>query len=256
MSKRRIAALIVFNAVAVLLIVGLGALALWQLHRRDWKLDLIARVEARVHTAPVTAPRRERWTEISAAADEYRRVSVTGAWGRQKPALVRAVTEAGGGFWVMTPFNRDDGTTVLINRGFVPENENDAASWTALPQGSVTLVGLLRLSEPRGAFLRSNDPQSGRWFSRDVSTIAEARELTAAAPYFIDLEWTPGQQGLPVAGLTVLSFSNNHLIYAITWSILALMTAAATIYVDRDILGSRVCCRSRKRSHEESADKH
>ncbi|HET6344399.1 MAG TPA: SURF1 family cytochrome oxidase biogenesis protein, partial [Myxococcota bacterium] len=59
---------------------GLAALAAWQLHRRAWKVDLIARVEARVHADAIPAPGPERWAGISAVLDEYRRVTVTGQW--------------------------------------------------------------------------------------------------------------------------------------------------------------------------------
>ena len=56
LTGRRLAALVAFDLAAVLIVAGLAALAAWQLHRRAWKLDLIARVEARVHAAPAPAP--------------------------------------------------------------------------------------------------------------------------------------------------------------------------------------------------------
>ncbi len=46
----------------------------------------------------------------------------------------------------------------------------------------------------------------------------------AAAP---DRTW-------PAAGLTVVSFHNNHLVYALTWYGLALMVAGAAAYLFRD----------------------
>ncbi|HEY0570474.1 MAG TPA: SURF1 family cytochrome oxidase biogenesis protein, partial [Enterovirga sp.] len=82
----------------------------------------------------------------------------------------------------------------------------------------------------------ANDPASDRWFSRDVAAIAAAHGVAEAAPYFIDAEREPGQSGLPVAGLTVISFSNNHLVYALTWAVLAMMTAAGAILVNVDML--------------------
>ena len=181
------------------------------------KLDLIARVEARIHAAPTAAPDPGRWPDMSAAADEYRRVVARGDWLEDRSVLVQALTELGGGYWVMTPLARDDGTTVLVNRGFVPADNRNPASW--LPQGPrpVTVTGLLRMSEPGGAILRANDPASDRWFSRDVAAIAASRGLAKVAPYFIDAERAPGENGLPVAGLTVIAFSNNHLVYALTW---------------------------------------
>ena len=214
----------------------LAALAVWQVHRRAHKLDLIARVEARIHAAPTPAPDPGRWTDMSAAADEYRRVVARGEWLEDRSVLVQALTELGGGYWVVTPLARDDGTTVLVNRGFVPADGRDPASWRPQGPGPVTVTGLLRMSEPGGGFLRANDPASNRWFSRDVAAISASRGLAEVAPYFIDAERGPGESGLPVAGLTVVAFSNNHLVYALTWGALALMAAAGAIFVNLDLL--------------------
>ncbi|WP_414475379.1 SURF1 family protein [Microvirga sp. M2] len=216
--------------------VSFASLAVWQVQRRAYKLDLIARVEARVHAAPTPAPGPEDWAGLSAGTDEYRRVLVTGAWVDDRSTLVQAVTELGGGYWVMTPLARDDGTTILVNRGFVPATERDPAIWRPRDPGPITMVGLLRLSEPGGAFLQANDPISDRWFSRDVAAIAASRNLANVAPYFIDAERTPGKSGLPVAGLTVIAFSNNHLVYALTWGVLALMAAAGAAFVNLERL--------------------
>jgi surfeit locus 1 family protein len=92
--------------------------------------------------------------------------------------------------------------------------------------GPVTVTGLLRVTEPRGGFLRANDPASGRWYSRDVAAIAEAKGLGGAvAPYFIDAGAAPNAGGLPVGGITVVDFRNAHLSYALTWFGLAALIA-------------------------------
>jgi surfeit locus 1 family protein len=217
-------------------VAGLAALAVWQVHRRAHKLDLIARVEARVHAAPTPAPGPGRWAGMSAAADEYHRVLATGDWLEDRSTLVQAATEMGAGYWVMTPLARDDGTTVLVNRGFVPATARDPASWRPRNPSPVAVIGLVRMPEPGGGFLRANDPASNRWFSRDVAAIAASRGLDKVAPYFIDAGRMPGESGLPVAGLTVIAFSNNHLVYALTWGALALMAAAGAILVNLDRL--------------------
>jgi surfeit locus 1 family protein len=238
LTGKGIAALVAFDFAAILLVVGLAALAVWQVHRRAYKLDLIGRVEARVHAVPTPAPGPGTWPGISTAADEYRRVVATGYWLEDRSTLVQAVTELGGGYWIMTPLARDDGTTILVNRGFVPATERDPASWRPRSPEPVTVTGLLRMSEPDGAFLRQNDPASNRWYSRDVAAIAAARGLNKVTPYFVDAERTPGESGLPVAGLTVIAFSNNHLVYALTWGALALMAAAGAVFVSLDRLRS------------------
>ena len=96
------------------------------------------------------------------------------------------------------------------------------------------MTGLLRISEPKGAYLRANDPVSDRWYSRDVAAIAAARELAPVAPYFIDADATSVPAGLPVGGLTVLELPNNHLVYALTWFVLALTLLGAAAQLGRE----------------------
>lgn len=217
------------------------ALGVWQVQRLAWKNDLIASVAARAHAEPVAAPAQDQWPALRAdpAAHEYRRVRITGELIHGAEQLVQAVTDRGAGFWVMAPLRTTDGSVVWVNRGFVPsvslwQSTREAARCT----GPATVTGLLRRSEPGGGFLRRNDPAAGRWFSRDVPALAAAAGLppAAVAPYFVDAGAdTPcaTPEG-PVGGLTVLRFSNNHLVYALTWFALAAMTAAATVFVARD----------------------
>jgi surfeit locus 1 family protein len=221
-SARRWAAV----AAGVLLFAGFMGLGAWQLERLQWKLDLIARVDARIHATAVAPPRPGSWAQVSRTGDEYRRVRVRGRFDNSRETLVQAVTEAGPGFWVMTPLRTDAGYDVLVNRGFVPKDRADPATRRAgLPSGETTVTGLLRISEPHGGFLRANRPAQGRWYSRDTAAIAHARGLSEAAPYFIDADATPNPGGWPRGGLTVVSFRNSHLVYAFTWFGMAAMTA-------------------------------
>lgn len=224
---------ILFPAIMLVFAVIFVALGVWQVQRLSWKLDLIARVDARIHAPAVEAPAQADWSGFDPQNSEYSHVSVTGRFLHEKSVLVQAVTERGAGFWVVTPLERNDGTTVIVNRGFVPPEQRDPASRAA---GEVTVTGLLRLPEPGGAFLRSNDPAGDRWFSRDVAAIAGVKGLTDAAPYFIDADATENPGGLPVGGLTVVKFKNTHLVYALTWFSLAAMSIAAAYAVYRRTL--------------------
>lgn len=233
------ATLVALALIAALAFAGFVALGTWQVERRAWKLDLIERVDQRVHGAPVPAPGPAQWPAISAANDEYRRVQATGTFLHDRETLVQASTTLGAGHWVVTPLRQADGTTVLVNRGFVPPERRDPSTrGTDAPRGETTVIGLLRITEPGGGFLRRNDPAGNRWHSRDVAAIAAARGLDRVAPYFIDAQAEPAAPGAaerwPVPGLTVISFPNNHLVYALTWYGLALMVAGAAWYVGRE----------------------
>ena len=209
-------------------IAGLIALGVWQIERRDWKVALIDRVEHRLSAAPESLPGPASWPAINAADDEYRRVTVTGRFLHDRETLVKAVTDEGGGFWVLTPLETADGNVVLVNRGFVPPERRDRATRrdgnSAAP---ASITGLLRLTEPKGGFLRNNDPAGNRWYSRDVEAIAAARGLPRVAPFFIDADAAPNPGGYPQGGLTVVKFHNNHLVYALTWFGLAILLAGA-----------------------------
>ncbi|MDQ2101102.1 SURF1 family protein [Azospirillum isscasi] len=225
--------LVLLGVLALAGVAVLTSLGVWQVERLAWKQDLIRRVEERAQAAPVPAPGPDAWPAVTAASQEYRRVSVTGRFLNDGETLVQAVTGRGGGFWVLTPFRTDQGFTVLVNRGFVPPERRSTDSRAAgLIAEDTTVIGLLRVTEPGGGFLRSNDPAQDRWYSRDVAAIAAARGVTEAAPYFIDAEASP-EGGYPVGGLTVLKFPNNHLVYALTWFALDLMLIAAALYVAR-----------------------
>ena len=210
--------------------VVLIALGVWQVERRTWKLALIDRVEQRIHAAAQPIPSPASWPAVTAANDEYRHVTVSGRFLHDRETLVQAVTEEGPGYWVLTPLQRGDGKLVLINRGFVPTERRDASTRRdGNPDGPVEITGLLRVTEPNGGFLRNNVPQHNRWYSRDVAAIAAARGLHDVAPFFIDADAGSQTEGGPIGGLTVVSFPNNHLIYALTWFALAFMLAGRLV---------------------------
>jgi surfeit locus 1 family protein len=237
--------------VGIALFVGFIALGVWQVQRRAWKLDLIERVSARIQAPPNALPPPDQWPLLNATNHEYLAVRLQGQWLANKTVLTQATTALGAGYWVLTPLQTTAGVQVLVNRGFVPQDQR--AQWQA-PQASdaattdeppATVVGLLRLSEPGGGFLRHNDPAQQRWHSRDVAAIAQAQQLSQAAPFFVDAG-LPSRQGLTAAdlpadmagpwprpGLTVVRFPNSHLVYALTWFGLALMVVGAAVVVAR-----------------------
>jgi surfeit locus 1 family protein len=238
-----------FVVLAVLLIALFGALGTWQVVRLQWKLALIARTEARVHAAPTAPPPAARWGGITPETDEYRRVRVTGSYLYDLTTPVQALTEAGSGYWLLTPLCTTDGQVILVNRGFIPSELGARTRYDARRAGPdachaagppATVLGLLRTTERPGPFSRANVAADNRWFIRDVAAIAAARGLGAGgvpvAPFFIDAavhQNPPDSPDQPEGGLTVVSFHNSHLMYAITWYALGLMVAGAWWWLAR-----------------------
>ncbi len=94
--------------------------------------------------------------------------------------------------------------------------------------GKATVTGLMRMTEPKGAFLRANRPAGDHWYSRDAG-----RHRRGAQPErcrsLLHRRADAGVRFRQCArgGLTIIAFPNNHLVYALTWFTLALMLAAA-----------------------------
>lgn len=73
---------------------------------------------------------------------------------------------------MITPLVRTDGSTVLVDRGFISK---DAIGKGAFKQelGKVKVLGMLRASQARNSFTPDNDPQKGEWYWTDVDTMSE-----------------------------------------------------------------------------------
>ena len=100
---------VAFAGLLVVAFSGFIALGVWQLQRMAWKHDLIARVDARIHAAAVPAPPRTQWAAINEGDDSYRRVSVSGRFVPDGATRTQAVTELGGGYWLLLPLRPEAG---------------------------------------------------------------------------------------------------------------------------------------------------
>lgn len=221
--------LLTLAALAVLLSLGF-----WQLGRLGWKQELIAQVEARAAAEPVPLPASAQWSAMSAAADDYRRVRLTGTFRHGLEAYLYHVAgdsrstgrvrPQGQGYFVMTPFDLQGGGTVIVNRGFVPLDRRDPATRAeGQIMGPVTVTGLIRFPEARGLFAASDDPGGRIFYTRDIAAMARALDLRGTvAAFSVDADATPVPGGLPIGGETRLTFANRHLEYALTWFGLAL----------------------------------
>ncbi|GAA4657900.1 SURF1 family protein [Bartonella pachyuromydis] len=236
-----------FGMLCVCFFLLFSALGVWQIQRLNWKTNLIASANQRVHLPPIKAPSQNQWSHITFEKDEYQPVVITGQFLTDKNIFVIAIAQDTTGYWVLTPLQTADNSLTFINRGFIPMDarhdfQNSEQSQTNAPphQNSVTqtkqttIIGLLRMSERNGFFPRKNNPDKNLWYTRELPAMAEKLGLSTVAPYFIDAgEKTAMQGALPIAGLTVVQFSNNHLVYAITWFTLAAGVLGGSLFLLR-----------------------
>jgi surfeit locus 1 family protein len=203
--------------------LGLASLGTWQLHRKQWKEDLIARIAARATAPPVALT--EASALLAEGADiDYLHVRLTGHLLHDAERYLYAPGASGPGWHVYTPLALADGEMVWVNRGFVPEaRKAPQTRRQGLLSGEVTITGLVRAARARGAFQPNNQPATNTWYWPDAGELSASLPARGhSLPFTVDADRLPEVPGgLPQGGVTRLGLDNRHLAYALTWYALA-----------------------------------
>ena len=213
--------------------LALLTLGVWQIERRAQKHALIARVEAGLAAPAQDLPAPAMWQSLTPQDIDYRKVTLRGHFVHEREAFLYMLyfAQAGGdptpGYAVLTPFVLEGGGVVLVNRGYVPDAKRDPASRAqAQSSGLVSLTGLLRVSDKRSWFAPEDQPAKKQFYTRDLTLISQSLGLEGlgkgpVAPFLFEADATPNPGGWPKGGQTVVHFTDNHLLYAVTWFSLA-----------------------------------
>ena len=196
--------------------------------RLGWKTELIARFEDRLVRDPLPLPPS---IDPAAIKDfDYRRVYATGTFRHDQEMLIGPrLLDGNDGYMVITPLERDfegypGNTKVLVCRGWIPKDKASQRSRPeGLPQGEVTVQGLLREPWKKNMFTPENKPEEGKFYFPDVQQLAG---LTGSQPVWIeetmktDLveHYDREAKGVPIGRPAEVNLRNNHTQYIFTWS--------------------------------------
>lgn len=206
-----------FAAVVVLLCYAAWWLGQWQFHRLEDRKDRNAVVRANEDRAPtpvgeVLAPGRP-----VAEDDEWRQVTATGTYDSDDTVIVRYRTREGqSGVDAVVPLVTTDGTTLLVDRGWIAvDNQGSAtpADLPAPPEGEVTVEGWVR-ADATGEGI-AVDGRSTRAISSEEIGPAIGQEVYGG---FVVLE---AEDGEPAAGLEPVELpeldNGPHFFYGLQW---------------------------------------
>lgn len=205
-------------------IVGLGGIIIllglmkWQFDRLEWKEAILADIDAKIAAPAVPLP-----AAADPETDNYLSVIFEGRALGDELRLLDSGTVAGTGHHIITAFETTQGRRIMVDLGLM--EINDAAARAAEPLTDlVTIQGNLVWPDDPDA----QPPEGDEWYARDVAAMAATLgtepvlvQLAAASAY--DLRVTP----LPV---DTRAIKNDHLEYAITWLLLAIVWAAMTVF--------------------------
>ena len=229
---------------AVLFAVACVGLGWWQLDRYQDKHARSQLIERNYDAAPV--PLAELLPSAGAPlapALQWRQVEATGTYDAAHTVLVRNRPHRAGsndptyGYEVLVPLRLDDGSALLVDRGWLPSGSrgtNPAQAPDAVPappSGPVRVVVRLRPSEPA----RDRQLPPGQVSSIALPRIAEMTGLPLWAPYGALVSETPAPAAAP-AGLDPPTLDGNEGInasYAVQWALFALLGLGFPLWLRR-----------------------
>ncbi|ORY06085.1 SURF1-domain-containing protein [Basidiobolus meristosporus CBS 931.73] len=205
-------------------------LGTWQVQRLRWKVDLIEEMESRLSKDPVPLPKKMR--EETYNRLEYCQVLVYGHYLHDQEMLVGPRTRGDGvpGYFIVTPFVRENGQKILVKRGWVSKDMKELRNRPeSKVEGDIAIRGWVRKSERPNTFTPDNHPERGEWYVADVEKMSE---ISGAEPILVELlDDSPVHQqaslidkGIPVGRQPTIDLRNNHMQYIITWYSLGVAT--------------------------------
>lgn len=206
---------LLFGLIGAAVLISLG---MWQVQRLAWKEAILAEIAATVDGPPVAI--------AIAMQDEGRKYTPVNATGTTLGPEVHVLVsrkQIGAGYRVITGLDLNDGTRVLLDRGFIRAVNKDDQR----PPVALTLAGNLHVPDDRTSSTPANDEAGNIWFARDIADLARVLDTQ---PILIVARSDTGQ-GVEAMPLGVEGIANDHLQYAITWFSLAIVWLGMTAFL-------------------------
>ena len=203
-AKNYLKKLFFFKIFVFLFITLFCCLGTWQLHRLQWKQDLINQISEGLKSTPI------RYSENIVV--NYQRVYLEGKYNFKNQIYLYSLNEKGQpGFDVITPFETKYKENVLVNRGWI---KKELKKNLKINLSSSKIKGLLREKSKKNIFTPKNDLKKNIWFSINLN---EIKKITGKKfnKYIVYLE--DNKIEVPKPKKITIDLPNNHLKYAITW---------------------------------------
>ena len=202
----------------------------WQLDRAAQKESLQTAIAARAEEPVLDGAAALATDEAAAEAQEHRRARVTGQWLAERTVhLDNRQMDGRPGFFVLTPLQLDDGSVLLVQRGWRPRDFVDRTRLPPLPapEGVVALEG--RLTRGPARLYEFEGADSGP-IRQNLDLQSFARESGLALRPLLLLQTSPAGDGLrrdwPAPAVDV----HKHYGYAFQWFALCALILALHVW--------------------------
>lgn len=215
------------TTITILAIVSLSLLGCWQVYKAYEQNELMNFTVANLSTPPIKLTKEHNLEDL-----EYRKVKVQGYYQHDKETFVYEIDENGNeGFLLFTPIRTVNNRLIMVNRGWIPiAFKSPPKRIDTLEPGLVEVVGILMASEKKAMLSPKNNSDKNIWYARDLEQMQEfvGEKLEQ---FYISIFECHDDYNLRLKNdiNMILSSSNEHLEYAITWFLAAIILL--TIYI-------------------------
>ncbi len=214
--------------IAAAAIVAFVALGFWQLERLAERRTINAKILDRATSEPVDLDGLVAGGSGDVTDLEYLPVVAEGRYLADREIILSARSQAGrSGHNVLTPLVTRAGTTVVVDRGWVPiDVDGPPVVGAEPPDGVVRVVGMLRRSETYGPLGPVDTVPFERIGRIDLPILAERLDLDLIPMYVVLVDQEPAQEGeLPIPLPPPQLSEGPHKAYAVQWFLFALVVA-------------------------------
>lgn len=209
-------------ALALVLVIAFSyfaftALAPWQLGKNERNSATNERLQQAFERDPVPLADLVTGTDSTVAEqDEWTHVTLQGHFQDQDVVLRNRHVDGTVVFQILTPFETQNGTDIMVNRGFVaPTSAGDIPEFPAAPTGQADVSGYLRLDEDTS----EDKPAHSQGHSVVSSINAQLNEQVISEDLvdgYVQLDGDSVQRDMRAIPLPQLE-SGPYLSYGIQW---------------------------------------
>ena len=205
----------IFVFFSILLFCSLGT---WQIHRLQWKLDLISEINNGLNSEPVFYSN----TNIK----NYQKVKFSGIFDFKKQIYLYSLNNKGKpGYDIITPLKINSNEILLINRGWIQKDQKNNKNINKIISNS--FEGILKKITKPNPFKPDNDIKNNILYSLNLEDL---ENFTGYKLSNFVLFLQNNQNILVENKIVSPDLPNNHLKYAITWYSVALSILLYFLY--------------------------
>ena len=204
-----------FILISIIISLICFSLSVWQVKRLKWKQDLISNIEKAYNSDSINI----NILTGDLKNFKFKNVYLKGIFINEKSMFLGPrVNNDQVGYHLITPFLLKDGRYILTNRGWLKEIIKIKEQ-----KKEYLIKGVLKESDIKNVFTPKNNMEKNLWFYISTKQMSEFSEIKLVDNIFVDLIESNPSDKLTIINSSIPKIVNNHLQYAITWTILGLL---------------------------------